>query len=119
MRAIIENAKQVKKNCERIVRMTMNLESGSIDRTNILRPVSNLNLMNLCLILQTRLKSSKSQTVLKGNARMWAIIETGKQVKKNCENLIEIQPKALRKLATRKGHPKQSKGHNTHEFWQT
>jgi hypothetical protein len=50
---------------------------------------------------------------------MWAIIENAKQVKKNCENLIEIQPKALRKLATRKGHPKHSKGHNTHEFWQT
>ena len=54
--------------------------------------------------------------MLKGNARMWAIIENAKQVKKSCENLIEIQPKALRKSATRKGHPKHPKGHNTHEF---
>ena len=42
---------------------------------------------------------------------MWAIIENAKQVKKNCENLIEMQPKALRKLATREGYPKRSQGH--------
>ena len=94
MWAITENAKQVKINCKKFVRMTMNLESASIDRTNILQPASNLNHTNLCFILQTMLKSSKSQTLLKGNARMWAIIENAKQVKKNCENLIEIQPKA-------------------------
>jgi hypothetical protein len=83
MRAIIENAKQVKKNCEKFVRMTINLESGSIDRTNILRTVSNLNHANLCFTLQTMLKSRKSQILLRNIARMRAIIENAKQMTGN------------------------------------